>query len=158
MSTPAKLTNLDPEQIVRYSYDDQLNGSRVILVGSDLSKFEQSLSESVSKALQNAKFEFTAPQINQNPVSNIQFEYKEIEKPIIVEKTVIQYVDKPVIIKEIEYREIEKQVIVDKIKIEYVEKPIFVNNSGSELPKIVKVFMGIQTLVIVGLLLTLIIK
>lgn len=156
MSLPNKLTNLDPDQIVRYSFDEDNNASRVVLVGSDFSGVKEAITESL-KNMQVSVETKTTPQIE----TVYKTEYKEIEKPVIVTQKEIEIreIEKPVIVREIEIREIEKPIFVEKVKIEYVEKPVYIEKEKFiELPQTFKVFMAIQTLITMGLLVTLIIK
>lgn len=160
MNNVKNLTSLDPDQIVRYSYDEESNASRVVIVGSDLSDFKEQLKQSLQNIF---PVETSQVQVQTENKPVVQVEYREIEKPIIIkEKDIeIKEIEKqvPIIVEKIEYREIEKPILIKEIQYLEVEKPIIVEKEKFlEIPSTIKIYMGIQFLIVIGLLIALILK
>jgi hypothetical protein len=85
-------------------------------------------------------------------------EIHQINVPILIKE--VQIVEIPVIIKEIEYKTIQVPVIVPEIKIIEVEKLIIVKEiqiiekNVPITPNLIKICMIIQTITLIGLVLT----
>lgn len=129
-------------------YDEDNDAQRVVLVGGN--------------------FELT-PEIK-FPEQR-QIEIKEIQIPVIVKEVEIREIEKPVIIKEIEIRQIENTKVVVQEKIQTVEIPVVVKEQllqtiekpiivekFSEVSKLLNRVVLLQTLVIIGLVVGLILK
>lgn len=164
----ANVTNLDAYQMYNRVFDGETDSFRMSLIGA---KFDLTpeikmpeLSPVIIKEVEYKTIE--VPQIIK------EIEYKTIEIPVIVKE--FQIVEKPIIIKEIEIQTIEKQVIVNEIKIIEIEKPItiietkiekievpviikeiqVIETKIYEMPMIAKVCMIVQSLALLGMLLT----
>lgn len=145
MAITHKLTNLDPNQISRASFDEDLNAQRMVLVGG-------------SGITLNADVKFPEAK-HQEPIIIKEIEYKEIEKPIILEKIIYKEVEKPIIIRDIEYKEIEKQIIVKEIEYKEIEKPLIIEKEIiKELPVWQKVCIFIQAFALLSLVLVNLLK
>lgn len=110
------ITDLDNDQIVRYSYDPEHQAQRVVLTG------DFGIAEAIKSSLKDIKIDVG---VNNNPEpSTVQV--IEVPKIIQVTETKIQVVEveKQIILKEIEYREIEKPVIIRETEVIRVEVPI----------------------------------
>lgn len=126
------LSQLDLHQIVKATFQEENDATRVILVGGEkleLNIDSDKIAEAVKEGLKYIQFEkeqqslvkldqpttfqtikenVFIPQIEIKEIEKIiyipQIEYREIEKPLIIEKIVT--IEKPIVIKEIEYKEI----------------------------------------------------
>ncbi len=147
-----KITNLDPNQIVQRTYDEENNAQRFILVGSGLPETIRSIASPVQN--------LTTIDVKEIHIPEIIREVQTIEVPIIIREVEIKEVQVPVIVKEIEIKTIEVPVIVKEIEIKEVireSKPetIVVNNkNNSELTQFAKMVMIIQTISLIGLFLS----
>lgn len=123
------LSQLDPDQIVRYSYDDENRAQRVILVNEDGSGTMPL--EVAQQVVQQAPAQLVTVEV---PIIVKETEIKIVEVPTIItqervvkvetEKTIIQtelrVIEVPVIVKEIEFKEIEKTVFIEKSVIQTI--------------------------------------
>lgn len=117
-----KYSLLDSGQMASYTFDEENDAQRVVVVGGS------DIASSIKEALKDIKVTVeaqTQPQvtnINQGldplvikiPYQTVvkEIEIKEIEKPIIIEKTKIVEIEKPVIVTKTEVITVEKQIIV----------------------------------------------
>lgn len=152
MNQTHKLTNADPDQITRYSFDEDHNAVRVIMVNEEPNTFigggSVTYTQSEPKIIEIEK-----------PIIIKQIEYKEVQVPYIVEKIEYKEIEKPVYIKEIEYKEVEKQVIIEKIIYKEIDKPIIIEKDKFlSIPKEIKIFIVMHTLFSLGLLVKLFLK
>lgn len=155
-----EMSNYDPNQILRYTFDETSCSNRVSLIGLDNVKINidtdrlaVSIGEAVGNNLKHLVPLPTGPatevaQTLLTPVFNvpeakivIQKEIERIEVPYIVERTIVQIVEKPVIVEHTTVQVVEKPYIVK----EFVE-------IKQSLPKWVMIVMGIQSLFIAGLM------
>lgn len=125
-----KITQLDPDQITRYSYDEENKASRVVLVNGLTHTSNSNINEiKVPEIIKQTEFKDIPVIIKQTEVIEIPkivYEVKEIrvpeivkevvtiEKLVPVERLVIERIEIPVIIKEIELREVEKPIYIEK--------------------------------------------
>ncbi len=126
MDEPIKLTQLDANQIPRYSYDEENRAVRVSIVNgtSDFQAPVQKIQQAGASRIEY----ITVPTVEriEVPVIIKELELKTIEIPVISVKTEVQIVEVPFYIREIEYKtiEIEKPVYITEIKT--VEIPLIV--------------------------------
>lgn len=110
-----KLTDLDPDQCTRYSYDHDAQANRVV-VANDFG---------LASALKNIKIEAVSNiQIIEVPTIITETKVVEIEKPIIVDRIRIETIEKPVIVEKLEIREIERPVIIREYELIKIEVPV----------------------------------
>jgi len=89
-------------------------------------------------------------------------EVKEIRVPEIIRETHIEKIEVPVIIKETDIQVIEKPIYITEVKVIEVEKPVIIKETEFKvietekfkLPEVVKICIIIQTIAMVGILLT----
>lgn len=128
-----KLTNLDVQQIQRYSYDEENNAQRVVIVNQE-SKIPFEIEAKVPEGYLNI------------------VEHKD---PIIIKETVIERIDVPVYISTIheipklvtlvDYREISVPFPVRETVIERIEIPIITEKIQIvEVPKIITEYKVIE--------------
>ena len=138
------ISNFDPNQITGLTFDNLRDAVRVHIVDG-LKVTADSINMPEQKVLQV-------------PVIVKETEIHQINVPVIVKE--IEKVEVPVIIKEVEYKTIEVPVIVREIQVIEIEKPVIVTEFKviekiiSVVPSYVKICMIMQTLALVGLLLT----
>jgi hypothetical protein len=132
-----KLTGLDSKEIPRYTYDEDKNAQRVVLVG------DFGIAESIKESLKDLKIDLPTPQIHDtHRAPEIVEKYipgpvQTIEVPVIVRET--QFKDVPVIIKETEYKEISVPTIVKET--EFRDVPVLIKETEIrtiEVPTIIK--------------------
>ena len=110
-----KLTQLDPSQIVKVTFDEENQAQRVYLVNSN--EIKALKSEEKPEALQLQRIEI--PHIIKETT------IERIEVPQILIQKEIKEIQIPVIIKELEIKEIEKQILIpSETQIQIVEKEI----------------------------------
>jgi hypothetical protein len=156
-----KLSDCDPDQIIKYTYDETKNASRVTLVGLDNITVEpkidlQPIVDQIKQTQQmNSQEEIKIVEIKV-PIPVIETKIEKIEVPTIivqekiierpVEKVIIQEkinnIDVPVVIKETQYKEIQIPVITERLKED----------------KVLKIFQVIQSLAVLGILIKLLMK
>lgn len=140
-----KLTNLDPDQIVRYSFDEDLKASRVSIVGADFKVNVDStdITNAIKDGLKDVKFESSVPVQTEEKVVEIH----EIRVPEIIREVVIERIEVPVIVRQIET--IDKPIVIPQIKIVEIEKPVIIKETvvqQIELPKYINVMFIIQAI------------
>ncbi len=122
-----KLTSFDPDQIIRYQYDETKNASRVMIVNTQESNLGGILKESLDKLVELSQKEasekpekveklIVIPQIVEVEKYIPKIEFREVEKIIIQKEVEIIRVPEIQTIIKIEYREIEKPIIIEKYK------------------------------------------
>lgn len=152
-----KMTTLDVDQIHRYQYDEDINASRVSVVGID------GLKEGIIESLKGLKVEFPQEkwgqelQVQQIKVPEIIREYQTIEIPKVITEVRVERVEVPVIIKETEIKFVDRPVIVESVKIVEIEKPVY-HTEYKELPKGIFLSLGLFLTLNLGLLIVLICK
>lgn len=114
-----KLTDLDTQQITRYSYDEANRAMRIVNVG--------------------AASEIHSPIATQNGTK-----IERIEVPVIVKELQIERFETQVIVKEIEYREIEKPVYIKEVQVLEVQVPVVVKETKIERVEIPVVHKEVQ--------------
>lgn len=122
-----KLTELDAKEVPRYTFDEQQNASRVVIVGGDFG-----IAEGIKDSLKDLKVEI-APTSERN--------VQTIEIPKIITAETVKIVEIPTIVKELEVKTIEIPVItVEKsVQVIEVEKPVVVTEYKTvEVPVVVK--------------------
>lgn len=138
MSVPI-LTNLDPNQISRYSFDENLRASRVVIVGDQ--------GYTGTSNISGERYIKPEPLYIEKPVIVTQIEYREVEIPKIVTQIEYKEIQVPVIVKEIEYKEIVKEIPVEKTVYKEIEKPVFIDKLVKDsFPSWLKICFAIQTL------------
>lgn len=155
----SSLTQLDTNQIIQATFDEKQDAQRVILVGGeklDIKVDSNKIAEAIKDSLKN----ITVPSHNDWPLTN-NFMPVEIERNVFIPQ--IQKIEIPTIIKEIEYKTVEIPVIVEKIV--YIDKPVFIKEiefkeiyKEKEFPLWHKICTMVQTIVVIGLLLSHFIK
>lgn len=139
-----KLTSLDPNQISRYAYDEDSRSMRVSFVGqAPTIELAHSLKQSDPTIIEKPII-IEREKLVQVEVPKIitEIQYREIEKPVYIER--IKEVQVPQIVEKIVYREIEKPVIIEREKVIYSDSIVF--------PNWLKYCMIIQNILMVGLL------
>lgn len=111
-----KLSQLDTNQIIQRKFDEENDAERVVLVGENLTIDSDKIVNAIKEGIKDIRIQ--APEINFPEQKNPEL----IEKHIFIPK--IEMVEVPVILKEIEYREIERPIYIEKIIT--IEKPIFI--------------------------------
>lgn len=132
MDNNKKLTNLDVQQIQRYSYDEENNAQRVVIVGEN--RFNDVIID-----------------------KNIDYSKQSIPQQLIIKETVIEKIDVPIYItdfKEIiktvvltEYKEISVPFLVKETVIEKIEVGIPIVTEKIqviEIPKIITEYKVIE--------------
>ena len=148
MAKNISYTSLDPGQLPTYTFDEENDAQRVILVGGEGLSIKAEIPQQEIKVIE-------VP----TQVIVKEIEIKEIEKPVIIKETQIVRIEVPVIVKEIEIKEIEKQVIVKEIEIkEILSGSNAIQMIESKLPKGLMGLMIVQTISILGLLIHNLIK
>lgn len=140
MKSDKSMSLVDPDQAVRYAFDDELKAQRVVIVGSDSQDIAESIKDSIQLALKDIKFEVNQatplatmkslePTIKYIEVPKIEY----VEKIVIVEKAmdvkIVEVPQKPIIVHNYELVEVEKTIYIDKFVdrevIKYIQKPTF---------------------------------
>jgi hypothetical protein len=158
-----KLTHLDSNQIVRYSFNEDLMANRVEIVGSD------SITVNIdTKPLEEAiKNGFLKQDDKPQHLATMkpEIEYRELRVPEIIKEKELQIIQVPTVIHTKEFqivevpRIIEKEVIklveIEKVivvpKVEIVEKTIII-----EKIKSINYLMVLQTIAIIALVIKII--
>ncbi len=118
-----KLTQLDTNQIIRVSFDEETRAQRVMVVAGAMPDVKVDIdASSITKAIQTGLESFK-PIITVSEPSKSE-KTQRIEVPVIIKETVIERIEIPVIVKEIEYREI--RIPVEVPKIVEIEKPVVI--------------------------------
>ncbi len=131
-----KITNLDNDQITRYSYDEENQASRVTVVGIDIGN---AIKEAFSK-IELPKLDYQIPQIKETS-DKIVYVDKIIKEaqPIIVEKNVfipqIQMIEKPIVVKDIQVVKVPEYITIHKTEV--IEKPIIIKEY-EKIPNLLK--------------------
>lgn len=136
-----QMTSLDTNQLPRYTYDEEYNAQRVIIVGGeDLSPFKESGVNSLPGQKNEARIEYipvTTVEKIEIPTIIKEIEVRTIEIPIIVVETKILEIEKRIIVTE--YKEIQVPVIVKEYKeievpiIHTQEKIVYVDRTNYKL-------------------------
>lgn len=163
-----KLTNLDPHQIIKYSFDESNNAQRVVIVGEGFNptyNVTANSSGEIPKVIEVPHIikevqikELQIPTIIkeieikevQVPTIVKEVQIKEIQVPIVTQK--IEIIEKPVIIKETEFKTIEIPIIVREVEIKEIEKYVL------KIPQWLKILLAIESLALIGFLIANIIK
>jgi hypothetical protein len=122
-----EITNLDVNQITRYTFDEEHQATRVVITGAELGDIQVSMdTEKMETLLGDIKSGMEADR--NKPLATTVPETKTviqtIEVPVILKETEIVKIEQQVIVKEIEYREIEKPIIVMQTEIIKIEVPV----------------------------------
>lgn len=159
-----KLTQIDSQETLRYSFDEATRSHRMSVVGgdisvsADLSKTNELLQELVNKSNEPSTSQMM-------PISHPVIEYKTIEIPKIINETIVQEIEKQIIVKEFVPIEIQKVIIQEVIK--EVERPVYVTKteiqtvevpSQASFPNWLKLCMLAQAASLVGILLVILFK
>lgn len=110
-----KLTQLDNNQILKHSFDEDKNALRMHL--ADGIQLDTS---NIESAIKNAFSDIKLPQVPLTMSPSIQ----KIEVPVIVKE--YEIIEKPVIIQEVKVIEVEKPIIIEQLRIVEIEKQIVV--------------------------------
>lgn len=134
-----ELTNLDNSQIMRYSYDEKNQASRVIITNSD---FGDAIKEAFSK-IEFPKIEYVSPTTLTPSEQSVQTIYvdkiiKEVQ-PVIIERNVfvpqIQVIEKPLVVKDIQIVKVPEYITIHKTEV--IEKPIIIKEY-EKIPNLLK--------------------
>ena len=146
-----ELTDIDKDQLPKYTYSQKHNAQRVIMVGGENIQIEAKFPENFNMEPKIIHVE--------KPVIVKEIELREVEKPVIIEREKISFVDRPVIVKEIEVREIVKEVPVYLERIVEVEKPVIIEKEKFiEFPKWLKLVFILQSIAMFGIFVLKLIK
>lgn len=148
MNKNEKLSNLDVSQMQQRMFDEDYDALRVRVVGAEF-KTDNQIPE--QKGLEIKEI--------QVPVIVKEIEIREIEKPVLIKEVDLRIIETPQIIvqEKIQTITIEKPVIVKEIELKTIEKPIIVEKI-SEVSKLLNYVVIGQTLVIIGLVVSLILR
>lgn len=138
------ISSLDIPQMQQRVFDESMDAQRVVLVGGEIIIPEIKFPENFGQGNSCQCSSKQEPIIVKVPEIIIQKEIVYVDKPIIIEKgkeIKIEYIEKPIIVKEIE------QVIVEKFK-----------EPSNTLSLFAKICMVVQTLAILGLCISHILK
>lgn len=115
-----KLTGLDAKEIPRYTYDEDNNANRVVLVG------DFDVAGAIKESLKDLKIEVPVAEAQVMPREYVEKvvpgPVQRIEVPFPVRETVIERVEVPVIVKEVE--KIEVPVITQELEIIKLPYPV----------------------------------
>lgn len=149
------LTQLDTDQIMKKKFNESLDADRVYLVGGENLNFSMDsdkIAQAVKEGLSHIEF-------NKEPKSQVEF----VEKHIFIPKIEIKEIEKQVFIPQIEYKTIEVPVIIEKIVT--IEKPVVIKEiefkevyREKEVPKWQRVCIIMQTIAVLGLFISHLIK
>lgn len=124
------LTLLDTGLIIKHTFDEENNATRVILakgIQLDTSNIESAIKDAFQH-IEMPKYQLpeanVLPSIQTINIPTIVTEYKTIEVPVFVDR--IQFVDKNIYIEVPKIIEIEKQIIVYVDRIQHIDKPIII--------------------------------
>lgn len=139
------LSNFDPNQMANLAFDGKKDAFRVTVVdGIDIKVDSISMPEFKFPEQKPVVIKETVIQEVQKVITEVKIE--KIEIPVIVKEYEVITVEKPVIMTEVKIIEIEKPVIVKEIQV--IEQKIY------EIPKIAMICMIIQTIALLGLVVT----
>lgn len=110
MPKNSKYSTLDIGQIKTYSFDEDNDAQRVVIVGSEGLTFNFD------------KVDLKMPEVQQSQVVVKELEIKEIEKQVIVPFETVKIVEVPTIVKEVQVIEVEK--VIEKIVYKEVQIPV----------------------------------
>lgn len=140
------LTNIDNNQIARYTYDAENQSQRVTITNSE---FGDAIKEAFSK-IEFPKLDYQIPQIEtKETLQNIVYIDKIVKETEVIQldKNIflpqVQIIEKPIVIKEIEIVKIPEYIAINKIEI--IEKPIVIK----EYEKIPNLFKYAVYLIVV---------
>lgn len=156
------LTNLDSDQIQKHVFNEKDDSFRVTLVGGeklDISIDSDKIVQAIKDGISKLEFKYI-PNEQQELVK--QTEIQTIYLPQIIEKKIFTEIEKLVYIPQLEIKEIEKQVIVQQIEYKIIEVPkIIIQEKIIEVIKEInlvplwkQICIILQTLAIIGLLIT----
>lgn len=149
-----KLSQLDTDQIVKATYQEDIDAQRVVLVGEklNLSIDSNKIADAVKEGLSNIKINSLQESISRVDQSA---KIQTVEKNVFIPQVEIKSIEIPTIVKEIEYRTIEIPVITERLVT--IEKPIIVKETdikeisfSNEAPAWLKFWMIMQSAAIVG--------
>lgn len=138
MNSDKSMSLVDPDQAVRYVFDDKLKANRVVIVGSDNQDITDSIKEAVKLGLKDIKIDLTnnkEPQVTERIIEKLveipKIEY--VEKIVVVEKPtdikIVEIPQKPIIVHNTEVIQVEKPIYIDRFNdrevIKYVQKSTF---------------------------------
>ena len=157
MNKNAKVTGLDPNQIIPRMFDEDNDAQRVTIVDGANITLNANMSSVENKL--DKLIELQIEPKDKKVISSMRIEDRTVyvDKPFPVQE--IKVIEVPHIIKEIEYKTIEIPIVVKEFEI--IEKPVIVYKDVSEsksLPMFIKVCLIMQTLAFLGMLLVNIIK
>lgn len=164
------LSQLDPHQIVKATFQEENDATRVILVGGEkleLNIDSDKIAEAVKEGLKH--IDFNEGQKRQNfmqmkqQAQSSKAQTQIIKENVFIPQIEIKEIEKIVYIPQIEYREIERPIIVEKIIT--IEKPIVIKEIEYKevlvekyYPLFMKICTIMQAIGIIGLLISNLIK
>ena len=146
ISTNENISHFDPNQITGLTFDAKRDAVRVHIIDG-LKVTADSINLPEQKTIQVPVI-VKETEIHQINVPVIIKEIEKIEVPVIVKEVEYKTIEVPVFVKEIQVIQIEKPVVIKEIEFKVIEKLI------SVVPSYVKICMIIQSIALVGLLLT----
>lgn len=144
-----KISDMDPNVILRTQHDELQQAQRVILVGGEGITINADIKTPQSQDVRIERIEV--------PVIVKQTEIRELQIPMIIKEVQVQKVEVPVIIKETQVQIVKTEVVVTKPEIIQIDKPIFIERS-KEFPKWAIACMVLQVISSFGLLIAHIVK
>lgn len=140
MDNTANLTQLDPHQIARYTYDEALNANRVYIVngGPAFANYSPGLTK-VPEPIIVEREKLVQVEV---PTIITQVQYREIEKPVYIDRVV--EVIKEVAVEKIVYKEIQVPVVTEKV--------VMVKESSVQGRDYIKILLSLQTVAMFALL------
>ena len=165
MGIEKKLSNHDVNQIHQYLYNEELNASRVEIVGFEGLKIEPKIDLGTLEHTLASQKELKIERIEiPVPIHTTETKVETIQVPVVIKEVQIEKIEVPTIIKEIQIVEVEKVVYQDRIvkvevpvivkEIEYkeIEKPlIFNSNTGKLERKSIDIVQIVQVLILFGM-------
>lgn len=165
MSKNSSSSQLDTDQIVKKTFQEELDAQRVVLVGGEkisLTVDMEQMSKSLSEMFEKQHKEFSR-NYNNPPLINLPYVEEKAQEPVIVTIKEIERVEVPTIITQIEYRTIEIPVFTEKLVT--IEKPIVIKEiefkeiyREKDFPNWYKLCFVLQTMVVCGIFLSRFIK
>lgn len=153
MSEGVKLSQYDPNQIVRMGFDDDQRAQRVILIGGEMPEIKMGSPQSVR--IERIEVPTIIKEIDIREVKvasqiivqkEIQIERIEVPQIIIQKELQIERVEIPIIVKE--FVEIIKEIPIVQHEVKFIEKEVYVDRIvQKDLPKWIKFALVTQVMV-----------
>jgi hypothetical protein len=136
------LSQLDPSQIVRHTFDEESESQRVSIVGGNV-VLNADVKIPESKTIEIPKI-VTETRVERVEVPVIIKEIQVLEVPTIVTETRIERVEVPVIVKEIEIVTLPERIINKEV-------PVEVKVIEYQIPNYIKGILAIESLLLIAI-------